>query len=699
MANKKEKTNKKMKENRMEERTYNIRGHIKFEEDIPDKEKLKMKAYARVGRRTLASAPVDKDGKFKLKFERTKMPPVSMKLIIGPPINEGKLTHVNTKQIQILSTEWKVEGDSFFVKKEISLKKDLTFCLLPREIKICGIVCKDMSIEDTDLTRCCPVPYAKVEVYDVDSLIFKLEKPSFKKAEIIYYKKPLEISPPSEPPVPMPIKRGAMTPEKESAAESTPSYAEKVKYLDSNIGRIDIVDSYQHVPIYSKDLLGEVYTDECGEFCLTFMWFPGCTSPDVSPDLIFKVSQTLWSGGGPVTHTIYSEGYSDTRWDVPDYHWVKLDAADDVFVACNPDCHPLLDRRALLQGVGIQEIYNHIEQGDDPSRACGFVYNGNFVKSPFGAELDIRGVFGSKVEEVGERWYRISYAKTTDCGSKPADDDPSAWTPITDALTDTMYYWDAGEGALHYESVALGPHSLPGHTNVEFYEIRNTEDDSGHDLYWMDQNRIARWETAEKISGEWVGKIDDGLYVLKIEVFDADGNPAPDVLIGDDEGNYAYMFLYINNKNPIVEIKEVYNGGSLISVECGSFEHSIGEEVKFLVDAYHEDDHLRYWRMTYQIGYGPSSGMVDRQCDGTVWGGPILEDFRGKNNEYIIWTNFDEDLGLTADPPTACSTFGISIQLGACTKATNGYSFLGSYHGHYQEVHAGLAAHHSEEGE
>ncbi|MDY6822715.1 MAG: hypothetical protein SWH68_02800 [Thermodesulfobacteriota bacterium] len=370
---------------------------------------------------------------------------------------------------------------------------------------------------------------------------------------------------------------------------------------------------------------------------------------------------------------------------------------DDVFVACNPDCHPLLDRRALFLGVGDQEIYNHIEQGDDPARSCGFVYNGDFLKSPFGGMLDIRGAFGSRVEEMGERWYRISYAKIPNCASKPADDDPVAWTPLTDTLTDTKYYWDAGEGALRYESVALGPHSLAGHPASEFYKIRNTQDDDGHDLYWKNQNIIAEWETVEKVAGQWTGKIDDGLYVLKMEVFEEDGSPASDVLIGDDDANFAYLYMYINNKTPVVAIKEIYNAGNLISMECGSFEHAIGEQVKFLVDAYHSDDHLRYWRMNYQIGYGTANGYIDRLSDGTVWAAdPLLEDFRGKDNENIIWTDFDADLGLTADPPTPCSTFGISVQLSAATKTTNGYNFLGSSYGHYQVVHAGLAVHHDQ---
>jgi hypothetical protein len=103
--------------------------------------------------------------------------------------------------------------------------------------------------------------------------------------------------------------------------------------------------------------------------------------------------------------------------------------------------------------------------------------------------------------------------------------------------------------------------------------------------------------------------------------------------------------------------------------------------------------------MSYQIGYGANNGVVDKLSDGTYWTDPSAEDFRGKDNEFIVWSDFDDNLGLTADPPTMCSTFGISIRLSACTKTTNGYTFLGSSYGHYKEVHAGLAAHHDEEDE
>jgi hypothetical protein len=93
-------------------RNYNVRGHIRFEKGVADTEKLSPTVYARIGHRTLASAPVDAEGKFDLKFERRGMvPPSSLTLVVGPPVSEGMLTRTNTKQISIAPDEWNESGE------------------------------------------------------------------------------------------------------------------------------------------------------------------------------------------------------------------------------------------------------------------------------------------------------------------------------------------------------------------------------------------------------------------------------------------------------------------------------------------------------------------------------------------------------------------------------------------------------------
>ncbi|MBE9594563.1 MAG: hypothetical protein IMF19_13915, partial [Proteobacteria bacterium] len=267
----------------MKRRTYNVRGHIRFEKDV-DREKLTPRVYARIGHRTVASAPVDADDRFNLKFERAgTAPPSSLTLIVGPPVSESMLTHANTKQIPISSEEWKESGKLLLAEKDVMVEKDLIVCMLPREIKICGVVCKELPIEGTELTRCCPVPFAKVEVFDVDSLLsIKPIKAKPVKSIIAgdkFRKIPEEISkiperynPPG--PVPEPFGKRIMV-KSMMETEEMPISAKKSEVLDYTVGKVSIADSYAHIPFYTKDKLGEVYTDECGEFCLTFTWFPG----------------------------------------------------------------------------------------------------------------------------------------------------------------------------------------------------------------------------------------------------------------------------------------------------------------------------------------------------------------------------------------------------------------------------------------
>jgi hypothetical protein len=693
---------KEMKKSRM--LSFEVSGKVTYEGAMAKKEKPQAHAYLRAGRRTIASAPVNKNGKFALKFEReAKVPPKNLKLMFGPPIPVNQLNKTNAYEVQIDEKEWKQSDTGLSFETDLIIPENYVICMFPRPIRICGIVCKDMVIPDTSMTRCCPVPYALVEVFDVDPLIFYPLRSDTRRLtreadKLERFNKVANVG--TEGLEPLRASRSGCGPT--SPVLGGPAYQTRTELGDYVVGEVSIGSIFEYYPLYSKDKLGEVYTDSCGEFCLDFTWFPGCTpNIDVSPDLIFRVTQKYYAptdpdadSDGNVTVTIISEGWSSVRWDVADYHWVKLDAPENSIVACNPDCHPLLDRRAVFMGVGDLRIYEDIAQGDNPAKACGFAYvDGVYLKSPFGAYLDIRGEFGSKVEETGERYYRLSYAKVSSCDIEPADVPAADWVPITDPLSDTKYYWDTGLGTLIFEEVGLGPQSLPGDPTPQYYKIRNDEDSYGNDIYWFDHNKIGRWRTVQKAGDEWVGRFDNGLYLLKMEVFDETGALDPAVNIGDDLGRHGFMFLHVNNTKPVVEIKEVLNNNKKVSEECGSFTHEIGQEVKFLVDAYHPDDHLRYWWMKYQVGYGSNNGNVAKLSDGTIWSGdPLQEDFHGKENEHIIWTDFDDDLGLTADPPTECNTFGISVELSVHTKITNGYGFLAVY-GHYDEKQAGLAVH------
>ncbi|MDY6822717.1 MAG: hypothetical protein SWH68_02810 [Thermodesulfobacteriota bacterium] len=50
-------------------RTFTVTGKVKIEEPFRQKDRIAMNVFARVGRRTLANTPVNKNGGFTLKFD------------------------------------------------------------------------------------------------------------------------------------------------------------------------------------------------------------------------------------------------------------------------------------------------------------------------------------------------------------------------------------------------------------------------------------------------------------------------------------------------------------------------------------------------------------------------------------------------------------------------------------------------------
>jgi len=695
---------------RREAGKYTVRGHVRLEEPTPESKEIKMIVNARAGRRTLSSAPVDEEGKFTLTFEREGVPPSPLELVVGPAGPMGGLSRVKTKSIMVYPDQWKPRK-SFFLDVDIIVEPPVWGCWKTRDIVVRGVVCKELPISGTTLTKCCPVPFAEVEVFDVDPLLYiaKAEAKAVSAVPLLKekeYKLTTQTWPPVPPPPPelsmsyrepIRLKRRWLVRKTRAGLSSGnpgPAGAELAASVSSGLISTQVIGGF--LPLCTTQSLGKTTTDKCGEFEITVKW-PDCPwiTDDESPDLIFKVTQTVGSPPSSVTTTLVSEGHHATRWDVPDYAYVELDAAPDVFVACNTDCAPFAERRVYFMGVGEQVIEQHIIQpGDSLGRPNGYVYNGDFKKSPFGEKIKVRAKFGTKIEEAGERYYRVLYAPVPASGGEPAAGD---WKPITEVLTDTCFYSKIVPGVglvIDYKEVALGPRSING-SPAEYYEIRDLQDKDGHDLGWIDENKIAIWDTT---------KVADGLYVLKLEVVMPDGKMDPVVHYGDDLGKKARMYVMVNNKKPVVEIKQVLNGGVQIDQECGSFIHAVGDVVQFRIDAYHEDDHLLYWTMRYQIGYGAAKGIIAGAI-GKENMGYTIEDFHGKENELVDWTYFDKDFNWvpesdatppprTPPPPKPahdCNTFGVSVELAAQSKTTDGEDFLGSAYGHYIAKFAGLA--------
>jgi hypothetical protein len=674
---------------------FTVKGRIatKVEKSIA------LTVTAHIARRTVATAYVGKNGEINLPFEDIYPLRSPVELTIGPAKPMGGGSRIREKTLSIPPEQWKNPQSPVAEIGDVHIPEPIWPCWTTRDIVIHGIVCKKVPIPGTDMKKCCPVPYAEVEVFDVDPGFYY-----YSKAEGVVYSTLETVR--SFPgisrtvwPAPALVLQGITYSFRKPVSQRRRYFANQLRGKASGLS-VEAVARVVHdqvsadsigsrLPKYSSSSLGKVYADKCGEFEIVISW-PNCSLvDDDSPDLIFKVNQTV----GTTTTTLYSEGYFNTRWDVPDELFVELDADPAALVACNPDCLPFVNQRAFFTGVGSQNIETHIIQPGNPANTnVGYVYNGSLVKCPFGDKLKIRGMFGSKILDYGKRYYRILYAAIANADATPAASD---WKPVTEELADTSFYSEMVPGVglkINQKTESLGPQTIPGSDKKEYYEIRWQKDSSNNDISWQDATKIAIFDTK---------KVANGMYKLKIEVVKPDGTQDPAVYYGDDTGAYVYMYLLVDNTLPEALIIEVDNNGTPINKDCGSFVHKVGEVVRLKIDAHHDNKHLLSWTMTYRVGYGSAAGTIAQDGTGTIEG-----DFEGKKAEYIAWTYFDEDLGWKAEsdplpegravppkPTTICSICGISVTLDVADKVIDGESLLGNIYGnpHRKVVQTGLA--------
>jgi hypothetical protein len=157
---------------------------------------------------------------------------------------------------------------------------------------------------------------------------------------------------------------------------------------------------------------------------------------DCSPDILFRVTQPCEGS----VQVVYEEGYSQTRWNVPQTLNVVLEANQNA--CCLPDQPdpPCGDCLAITQ-VGCTDIANiGIDPG--PPDLRGYAYP-NTHDRPFGGRVGVKGEFGEDSHPIVD-FYRVEYHKDgmspgtwIDMGSIPSllrnisrrYHDPSAFSP------------------------------------------------------------------------------------------------------------------------------------------------------------------------------------------------------------------------------------------------------------------------------
>ncbi|MEA3469458.1 MAG: hypothetical protein U9R57_14695 [Thermodesulfobacteriota bacterium] len=144
---------------------HSIQGMLELESVERPPDDLKLMTYVfDEDHQLLATGRIGKKGEFKVAFKLAKQRTVM--LFISPEADEKDVRGPTTYSHIINPDDWKEEERNLVFKPDIFLPRDLWWPWWPRRICVSGHVRKVGSSGST--AGACPVPYVKVEVFDVD---------------------------------------------------------------------------------------------------------------------------------------------------------------------------------------------------------------------------------------------------------------------------------------------------------------------------------------------------------------------------------------------------------------------------------------------------------------------------------------------------------------------------------------------------
>ena len=616
---------------------FRIEGHIQRDQPETQPGELKLTAYVfdKAGR-LLGSADLDSKGNYSVAVGIAQAADVD--LFVGPADMAGEIRFSSAYRKSFSAKEWKVEGSQARIGFDIVLPPDVWRPWWPLRICVSGHVRK-ISYED-GATKICPVPFVKVEIFDVDREFclwphirrwweWLLDRPVIRLPELL--------AQPPFPPRPFPgpdpapdLKPGPIVglrtvegaalsaqtglnaqpwmqaslsrmsanpatsvelnpqPEPPSVAAPQPGSIRvgEARLIDSSLAsRLDrLVVTSKIEPwvlfprcFYSKVEVCETTTDCNGYFICCFKWWPfhfrfGRLRFDSRPDIIVKVTQVI--DGVPTV--IYMDPYMSTRWNVTNTHIdLFLDNED---IVCGPGCAPQPEgTQVFFTRVGNDYVY-------EISQAAGTYHGGGLSNMAYGAGLYLQAAMGKGLTEAADPYYyRLSIGPGKGATAGP-------FKPITWSLADTR----VSKATLISESHTLGPHIVNGQPAL--YEVRNTKD-----YYWYWPDLVGYWYTPSDVP-------DEGLYTVRLEVFDKNGVKLSSAVVDYRDGtvpppavlpampDHCDLVLQIDNVPPSITL-DVPKAGSA----CGVVKF-VDVPFDITTSVTQANGRLHWWRLHYVKG-------------------------------------------------------------------------------------------------
>lgn len=637
-------------------RGFLIDGQISREQPECQPGELKLAAYVfdKAGS-LLGSADLNEKGVYRVAVRLSQ--PADVDLMIGPSGMEKEIRRSSAFRRSFAAAEWKAEGtQQYRLQYNAILPLELWLPWWPIRICISGHIRKVSSSDG--VTTVCPVPFVKVEIFDVDRencfwpplrkwWELLLDRPVIRIPDLL--REPPILVKPFPGPDPSPeLNLGAAStlagdigalrprlaslgPQPEppdlpslapaSSLKATPALAEaafsasqpaftrvgEARLMDSSIAaRLERLTLTSKIPpwqifpfcFYSRAEVCETTTDCDGFFNCCFRWWPFHIR---NGRLRFDarpdiiIKATQVIDGVPTV--IYLDPYTSTRWNVNNAH-IDLYLDNEEVICGNGNCYdPPEGSPVFFTRIGDDEVYKI-------NQISGLYNEAPLSNVAYGGSLLVYGQFGDALSTgIPVRYYRLSYARE---GS-------SEFSPITTPLGDTR----VSKATLFSESHSLGPKTVNGIPAL--YEVRNFSD-----YYWYNPDWIGTWKSL-------LAEEDTGKFVLRLEVFDENGAKLTSALGVDYRDGTVVppavlppmldrcdLVITLDNKAPNLElvIPAVIN-------ECGVIPWTPALSLTFQAQVSQENNRLRSWGLYYTKGVNPTvhylaSGASNNGLPGSI---------------------------------------------------------------------------------
>lgn len=662
--------------------SFIVEGQIQREQTECQTGELKLAVYVfdKAGR-LLGSAPLDDKGSYSVNVQLEK--PAAVELVVGPAGMPQEIRFSGAYRTTFAATDWKAERTRFRLNFDALIPVDIWRPWFPQRICISGHVRK--ITQQNDSTDICPVPFVKVEIFDVDRE--NCFWPPLRKWWEVLLDRPVIRIPdllkePPFPPRPFPgpdpapdinlgvipglhraigalrLEHAVLKPQPKPLLSSVGKIANPITNISINpqpeppgftavnpsfmrVGEACLMDSSiasrldkltltsKIAPwcifpycFYSKAEVCETTTDCNGYFQCCFKWWPfHLRYGRLRFDSRPDIIIKVTQVINGVSTVIYMDPYTSTRWNVNNAH-IDLFLDNEEVLCGNGQCYESPDGSPVFfTRIGDDEVYQI-------NQTTGLYNDASYTNVAYGHSLYIYGQFGddlTKSDPAHGDPPPCFYYRLSYAKQGSSDGD---FKFIDVNLNDTR----VDKATLSGHGHKLGPHTVNGVPSL--YEVRNF-----NDYYWYNPDWIGTWHSM-------LAEEDTGIYILRLEMFDKNGvqlNTASGVVDyrnGAGIGNgippaplppmldHCDLVITLDNKRPVteLEIPSVIN-------DCGVIPWSAVPPLDFYVNASQENNRLRGWQFWYTKGVGSeqilassfsSNGLPGSYTNHLVSGAPLL---------------------------------------------------------------------------